>query len=152
MRSGHALHVAGKRRHSPDGKPTCALCGYFRSVVLPSGHVRTFCAFTGEKLPASHPACSFLLTEGGLVAMIEAPNYRSHNRRLFLAPQGKKFCPALQRLARAVFGVVLSHIGRVQRPGSREAPAAICRPGSVVTLPFFIPKLQRFPHVFSFPE
>lgn len=129
---------------------TCAECGYFRAVPLPSGHVRTFCIFTGEKVKPSRPACAFRLTcgcpavplraVGGLTharpwGMVEAPNLTSRNRRLALAPQGAEVLSIPAYHARAVFCAVRAYIGRAQRPGRREAPAATLEPGSVVALP-----------------
>ena len=151
------LSPAGTRYPSEGGSVfTCADCGYFRAVPLPSGHVRTFCIFTGEKVKPSRPACSFRLTCGGLAAplravggltharpwgLVEAPNLMRPNRRLALAPQGAEVLSIPAYHARAVFCAVRAYIGRAQRPGRREAPAASSRPGSVVALPlFFNPK------------
>ncbi len=130
---------------------TCAECGYFRAVPLPSGHVRTFCIFTGEKVSPSRPACSFRLTCGGLPAMLEVPNDDGRNRRLALAPQGAKVLSIPAYHARAAFCAVRAYIGRAQRPGRREAPAAHRQPGSVVALPFsFNPTMTRCFHALRF--
>lgn len=119
---------AGNRPHADAGGVfTCAQCGYFRAVLLPSGHKRTFCTFTGEKVRPEHPACSFRLTSCGLPAMLKAPNNTRRNKRLFGFPRaGKSLVAYSARLAAGVFIGWLVHIGRVQRPGSREAPAVSC--------------------------
>ena len=98
----------------------------------------------GGVCPACNGPAVPLRAVGGLTharpwGMVEAPNHRSRNRRLSLAPQGEKdlsaYSAITHTLAGAVSGGRCAHIGRAQRPGCREAPAAIYGPGSVVALP-----------------
>ncbi len=77
------------------------------------------------------------LTHARPWGMVEAPNYDGRNRRLALAPQGAEVLSIPAYHARAVLCAVRAYIGRAQRPGRREAPAAYRRPGSVVALPLF---------------
>ena len=96
----------------------------------------------GGLCPACNgPAVPFRAA-GGLTharpwGMVEAPNYDGRNRRLALAPQGAEVLSIPAYHARAVLCAVRAYIGRAQRPGRREAPAAYRRPGSVVALPLF---------------
>lgn len=71
--------------------------------------------------------------------MVDVPNLASRNRRLSLAPQGEEVLSITACHACTAFSVARVYIGRVQRPGRREAPAALQEPGSVAPASFFIP-------------
>ena len=79
------------------------------------------------------------LTHALAWGMVEAPNCDSRNRRLSLAPQGEKDLSAYSAITHTLAGTVsggrCAYIGRAQRPGRREAPAATQEPGSVGALP-----------------
>ena len=119
----HAFHAGESRGTGGGNALTCGACEYFRCVPLPSGHVRTFCIFTGEKVRPSRSACSFRLTSGGLPAMLKAPNKARRNKRLSCFPKAGKSLVIFCNYARTVFSAVYIHIGRVTRPGRRKAPA-----------------------------
>lgn len=70
-------------------------------------------------------------------------NLARRSNRLFCFPRAGKSIAAYTAISHSPAGNISGgryvHIGRVIRPGLREGPAASLRPGSVVTLPFFIP-------------
>ena len=112
--------------------------GEKRGFFLPVAHS----AFRQEGRARPRAAC---LAAGALTpardrGMMKAPNDDGRNRRLSLAPQGEKILFAHTAITHTLAGTVsggwCAYIGRVQRPGRREAPAAHRQPGSVVTLPF----------------
>ena len=117
----------------------------------------------GEKrgffLPVAHSAfrqegrarpCAACLAAGALTparvrGMLKAPNHKSHNRRLALAPQGAKVLSvSVTCHARAVSGAGRVHIGRVQRPDAVRLGRPLMSRGSVAPCLFLFPNHEVF--------
>jgi len=142
---------------APVRQEICADCSYLRAKRN-GQELWTFCLFTGESVRPSSPACEFwpgiayadavldsppapcakALTRAGACGMVETPNQYRRSNRLSALPKGGKSIAVNSAVveAPAHCGGRFPHIGRVQRPGVRETPAACIEPGSVVALPF----------------
>ena len=129
-----------------DGRALCTL-----ELPLPVGPLPCggFCPAgkTGSDKEA-HKA----LTARAFCGLMGAPeNLARRHKSLFGFPRAGQILVCMLSFccsAPASFLARCLHIlGRLQRPGDREAPAASLRPGSVVTCPFSFPKLSEVSHV-----
>ena len=110
--------------------------GEKRGFFLPVAHS----AFRQEGRARPRAAClaAGALTPARVRGMLKAPNPKSHNRRLALAPQGAKVLSvSVTCHARAVSGAGRVHIGRVQRPDAVRLGRLTLGPGSVAPCLFY---------------
>ena len=82
------------------------------------------------------------LTAGPFCGVMRTPNLKRRHKSLSDSPRAGQILVMLHLLSTPARSLArcLHILGRLQRPGGREAPAASLGPGSVVACPFSIPK------------